>query len=75
MNEGTLRLNAIDRWEIVHDDGTILKSLSCGDVIQVHIGGHWIETRIEHDRAYYAVLPGVQLCKGLRARSVQKAAP
>jgi hypothetical protein len=77
---GHLRKNDLDRWEIVAKDGSVV-GLSSGSVVEVHIGGHWIETSIEfcHDWSepedatgsrghYYATERGILLCDGLPAR-------
>lgn len=65
-----LKQNVNGRWSIYEGDRE-MHALSCGSLIEVHIGGHWISTTIEHsDRrgGYYATTPGVRLCEGLVAR-------
>jgi len=55
--EGKLQKNEIGRWSI--DDEWEITS---GDVIEIKVGDHWIETRIESNTdGYYAVIPGIQL--------------
>lgn len=70
-NEGTLKKKDNGRWSIFHADGTELFEASCGSVMEVLVGGHWIKTSIEHSgKDYYATAQGVKLCEGLPARSV-----
>lgn len=66
--QGHLQLNHDSkRWEIVNDDRTI--ELSCGACIELHIGGHWIPTRIEYgDKSYYSTTKGTRLVQDLTAR-------
>lgn len=61
---GTLRKNPSGRWVIDSH-----WEITSGDVIEVKIGEHWIETRVEHDGFdYYPVVLGVELYDGMPAR-------
>lgn len=75
MLSGTLYLAANGRWQILRPAHHPTTELTAGDVIEVHIAGHWIATRIEYShsaRAYYAVTDGVQLANHLRARLIDQ---
>jgi hypothetical protein len=64
MIEGLLQKTKIERWS-VDDDSEI----TSGDVIEVCVDGHWIQTRIEHDgKEYYSVIPGIHLYEGMKVR-------
>lgn len=63
-----MKKNENHRWEIAVRGEWPLE-LSCGSVIELKIGGHWIRTSVEHgSNGYYATTRGVQLCAGLIAR-------
>lgn len=51
MREGILMISATDRYEV---DGT---ELTCGEEVQLRIGGYWIPARVEHNgMGYYFVV-------------------
>jgi len=50
---GRLRLNDIGRWEYGG------RELTCGDLVEVQLGGQWCRGRIEHSprHGYFFLLP------------------
>ena len=62
--EGKLQKTEIGRWSIGDE-----WEVTSGDVIEVKVDDHWIETRIEsNQQGYYAVVPGVALYEGQSAK-------
>ena len=53
---GKLRKNESKRWEFPHNGYPV--ELTCGDVVEVEVGGDWLSGRIEHSRrdGYYLLL-------------------
>jgi hypothetical protein len=71
MIEGHLRRDVLGRWEIVGSERS--ETLTAGDICEIQINEHWIETRIEYSHdlgCYYAVVPGITLKEGLGARQL-----
>ena len=66
-HDGLLMKNDIGRWSIGEND-----EITSGEIIEVNVSDNWITTRIEHDgTGYYAVVPGVQLYSGMKARRLK----
>ncbi len=73
MNEGKLFVGPNGRWEIDIPDQESIE-LTSGSIVEVEIQGHWIITAIECDMdGYYAVVRGVKLYDGMRARRADRA--
>jgi hypothetical protein len=66
---GTLERSETGRWAIKISQTGRLIEITCGDVVTVSIGGHWIRTRVEHDGSdYISMIVGIKFYRGMPVR-------